>query len=724
MDPARLLDGLNDPQTRAVTTSSAPLCILAGAGSGKTRVLTRRIAYRVAAGTADASHVLALTFTRKAAGELSSRLRQLGLRESVAAGTFHAVAYAQLRSRWADRGVTPPTLLDRKVGFVARLLPRSSARQVEALDVVAEIEWASARMVTPDRYAEAAEAARRKPPMPPAQLARTYERYITAKREQRMVDFDDLLRLCRRAVVDDADFGAAQRWRFRHLFVDEYQDVNPLQQALLDAWLGDRPDLCVVGDPNQAIYAWNGADASYLTQFTQRHGRGEVVELVDNYRSSPQILAVANSVLAGSGAAQRAVARRGRGGRDPAVTGGAALGGGGLRAHRPDGPVPTVREHADDTAEAAAIARAVRDHHAPGVPWSAQAVLVRTNAQTAVLGEALRSAGIPFRVRGAGSLLDQPEVKALLGDLRRADASFEVALTDLQASVGRRAAAVADDDAPHLSDDRVANLEALVRLAHDYQALDPRPTVPGFLSWLSDATRGDVVDRHADAVELTTFHAAKGLEWSIVHLAGLEQGLVPIGHAATAADLAEERRLFYVAVTRAEQELHCTWAGRRTFGTRTVERQPSPYLDEVEVACSALRAGDVPADWATHLAALRAERESRGSASPARSSRSGASKSRRGGALSDLRPEDEALFEALKAWRAAQARAASMPAYVIFHDTTLASIASERPGSTAELLTVPGIGPAKAGRYGDDVLAVVAAGCFPLDDETAAGEGT
>jgi DNA helicase-2/ATP-dependent DNA helicase PcrA len=247
-----LLDGLNDAQTAAVTSSATPLCILAGAGSGKTRVLTRRIAWRAATDSLDPRHVLALTFTRKAAGELTQRLRQLGLQDQLAAGTFHGVAYAQLRGRWAERGIEPPTLLDRKVGFVARLLPSSRA-QVPAMDVVAEIEWAKARLVAPDRYAEEAERAGRRPPMSGDEVARVYARYEEQRRRSRLVDFDDLLRVCARDLLADPDFAAAQRWRFQHVFVDEFQDVNPLQQSLLDAWLGDRLDLCVVGDPNQAI---------------------------------------------------------------------------------------------------------------------------------------------------------------------------------------------------------------------------------------------------------------------------------------------------------------------------------------------------------------------------------------------------------------------------------------------------------------------------------------
>jgi len=708
VDPDRLLDGLNEAQRRAVTSPVVPLCILAGAGSGKTRVLTRRIAYRAATGQHEARRVLALTFTRKAAGELSSRLRQLGLRDTVQTGTFHAVAFAQLRARWADRNITPPTLLERKVGFVARLLPSSaggsrgrSGRDTLPLDVVAEIEWAKARRVTPAKYAAAASEARRKPPIDAHQLANVFDRYEQEKKQRRMVDFDDLLRLCVRDLTRDEPFAEAQRWRYRHLFVDEYQDVNPLQQALLDAWLGDRRDLCVVGDPNQAIYAWNGADAGFLEDFGERWTGSEIVRLNDNYRSSPQVLTVANAVLAG--------AVHGR----PGARGPSPTDVGELQANRPDGPIPELRGFADDMAEARAIARAVRDLRRPGSPWSAQAVLVRTNAQTAVIEECLRRVQIPVRTRGGTALLDQPEVTAALRELRQGGSDLGAALADLEAAsreitASSRPADAGDDDASAdpAADSRAANVQALVRLGHDFLALDPAGDVGGFLAWLSSITRTDQVDAHGDAVEIATFHAAKGLEWPIVHLAGIEQGLVPIGHAQTPTAQAEERRLFYVAVTRAEQVLRITWADNRTFGTRTVARERSPYLDQVDEACRALRAGEVPGDWRAFFADRRAETDR------AAANKAGVSRVRRngraGGALIDLDEPQRELFEALKQWRAGVARASSVPAYVVFHDTTLEAIAQDQPRTSDDLLAVSGVGPVKVNRYGAGVLAVVA----------------
>ena len=691
-----LLRGLNEAQHAAVVSEASPLRILAGAGSGKTRVLTHRIAYRAEVGTLDPNRVLAVTFTRKAAGELRERLGRLGLRSGVHAGTFHSIAYAQLRQRWEERGIRPPELLERKVGFVARLM--SSRGGTAPLDVVAEIEWAAARRVGPEQYEAAAALARRRPPLDAGKVAEIYDRVMTETRRRRLVDFDAQLRLAVRDLAADPVYAAARHWRFRHLFVDEFQDVNPLQHALLEAWSGPESDLCAVGDPNQAIYAWNGADSRYLIDFETYFPGSTTVTLEDNYRSTPEILTVANAVL-DSG---RSVPIR-------------------LRPHRPSGPVPSVTDHPDASAEAAAIARKVRDLHSPGTSWSRQAVLVRTNAQATLISEAFTRAAIPHRVRGGGDLLEQPEVRQAVSALRRAS-SLQMALGDLEEQV-RRATPDQDEpdgDAPEgapapataqttateapptdremrrsaeeqLTQERAANLAELVRLGREYLAIDPDGGIPGFLGWMTSALRGE--DRSAgDAVELVTFHAAKGLEWPIVHLAGLEEGFVPIHHAKESDDdVDEERRLLYVALTRAREELHCTWARSREFGSRSLTRKPSPWL---EIVASTVG-----------MAPLQVDRKE--GARRARSARSGSSRSGRS-APDELDPANAELFESLRAWRKQKAKEADVPAYVIFNDATLVALATARPSTRAQLLRVSGLGAVKAQRFGDDVLRIVA----------------
>ncbi|MGQ0616493.1 MAG: UvrD-helicase domain-containing protein [Acidimicrobiia bacterium] len=673
---AALLDGLTESQRTAVTTDAAPLCILAGAGSGKTRVLTRRIAYRCATGSAGAAHVLALTFTRKAATEVVQRLRHLGLRDQVTAGTFHAVAYAQLRTLWADQGQMPPALLERKTGAISRLWPLDQrSPQVQTADLATEIEWAKARLVGPGQYVEAAAAARRRPPLEPAAMAELYGRYEDDKHRRRMVDFDDLLWLCLRAIESGPSVAAIQRWRFRHLFVDEFQDVNPLQARLLEAWRGDRPDLCVVGDPNQAIYGWNGADARPLLDFSRRWG-GTTVTLADNHRSTPQVVAVANAVLDVGG-----------------------LGGARLRSTRADGPVPAITDYADDASEARAVARAVRDRRAPGAPWSHQAVLTRTNAQTVLISEACRRAHIPCRVRGQTPFLELPEVRGALRSFGRSRARLHEHLGALEASLSGLEAGGEDDgdEALALAPAEVArrqNLAELLRLAGEYSAGEASPSAAGLNAWLVASIGRDDVDGHGDAVDISTLHAAKGLEWPVVHLVGLEDGLVPIAHARTAAEADEERRLFYVGVTRAGDELHLSWARVRAFGARTSRRQRSPFLDEIDPLLAALAADDAPAPGAVHVVAARQAVRS------ARSRRNLVDGD-------DVSTDEAALLDDLRSWRSRLARAAEVPAAAIADDLLLAEIVARRPAGTEALRAVPRLGPVWAERFGPDLLAIV-----------------
>jgi len=661
-----LLDGLDASQREAVTVDAAPIAILAGAGSGKTRVLTRRIAWHAREGLIDPEHVLALTFTRKAAGELVTRLRRLGVPRQVAAGTFHALALAQLRRRCDDRGVAMPAVLDRKVPLLLPLLGthgRGQGRAQTALlagQVASEIEWAKARLVRPDHFESAAVAADRRSTIPPAELATIYERYEQQKRKRRALDFDDLIWWCADALLGDAEFGAAQRWRFRRLFVDEFQDVSPAQLRLVRAWLGERPDLCVVGDPDQAIYGFAGADTDHLNRFAHHFPGGTVVRLAGNYRSSPQVVATARAVFSTRDSRTRSSA---------------------VQAHRPDGPVPSIAAYDDDAAEAAGAAAILRRERGADRRWSSMAVLYRTNAQSVLFERALRAASIPFRVRGDARFLERPGVRAALEQLRHAERaartrSFARHLDDLEA-----------DDDPGDEEQR-EHVETIVRLGHEYVAAEGESgTVDGFVAYLRTSLRDDDPGATQPGVELLTFHRAKGLEWDTVVVTGLERGLVPISHARETEAREEDRRLLYVALSRAERALHLTWAQERTFGKRTSARSPSPWLAPIEAAVDRLRGGDAPrSDAGAHAVRARASLPK-----PA------------GAAL----PTEEPLYQALVEWRRNLARASSVPAYVIFHDSTLAAVTEARPASQAELLAISGIGPVKAARYAVMVLRIV-----------------
>jgi DNA helicase-2/ATP-dependent DNA helicase PcrA len=662
VDGDALLAGLNAAQLEAVTAEGGPVVVLAGAGSGKTRVLTRRIAWRIATGETDPARVMALTFTRKAAAELRQRLVAVGLRDHVAAGTFHSIALLQLRQRWAERKVTPPALLDRKIRFVGRLIG-TRRKGVDAIDVVSELDWARARLVGPDEYAAAAAEAGRTPPLPSEQVADILRRYQDEKRRRRVVDFDDLLMLAIRDLRGDERYAAAIRWRYRHLYVDEMQDVNPLQNELLAAWRGDRSDLFVVGDPNQAIYGWNGADPNLLARFVRREPNAVVVELGDNYRSTPQIVSVASSLVSRSG----------------------------LTAQRADGPVPTISAHPDDRAEAVGIASAIRQAHSVAGDWSDQAVLVRTNAQLTIIEQALSDAGVPTRIRGTTGPLASPETRTEVALLTKPDADVVGLLCDLEARVAEPPAVQTV-----AAIERRANLAALVRLVHDYVATDPLPSGPGLDAWIGTLQSGDV-DSETDAVELTTFHGAKGLEWPVVHVAGLEDGFVPIAYATTGAQLGEEKRLLYVALTRAMDELHLSWAAERTFTSKPVTRSASPHLGSLAEEIGRLGVGPTHrVDWRAQLATSR---EALHNAVESPTSDNGAVQ----------------RYDALRAWREQRARGADVPAHAIFTDQTLRAIATAHPRTTAQLASVLGVGPARLQRYGDEVLSLIsgAAGASP-----------
>ncbi|MET0903767.1 MAG: ATP-dependent DNA helicase UvrD2 [Acidimicrobiales bacterium] len=683
MDPEALLEGLDDAQRAAVTSTAQPLVVLAPAGSGKTRVLTRRIAHRVATGSADPRHVLALTFTRKAAGELDDRLRRLGLRGDTTTGTFHAVAWGTLRTRWADHGREPPTLLDRK-GWMLRDLAPSVAgkdRRTVAGELATEIEWAKARMVTPDDYVDAVVQAGRKPALRTDLVAEAYAAYEHRKRRGGLVDFDDLLALVARALEEDEAFAAAQRWRYRHLFVDELQDVNPLQFRLLQAWRGDRYDVTAVGDPLQAIYGWNGADAGFLLDIHRWWPSAEVVQLTRCYRSTPEILEAAAAVLRTGRQVSRAV-----------------------EATSASGAPPLLRGYADDRAEAVAIARAVRLARAPGRPWSAQSVLVRTHAQTHLIAEALREAGIPHRVRGAAVFRDRPEIRRALRTLRDANVPLGTALADLEESVEATARKelldVGDDEETRAALlDRLAEEDAamatLVRMGRDYLRLDPNGRADALAAWLAATVQseGDASGPSRDGVDIATFHAAKGLEWMTVHLAGVEDGFVPISYARTAAARTEEVRLLYVAMTRAQRELRISYAEQRTFSGRVVPRRASPLLDPLLAgpvpssgppAATASDDGDGPS-WADELAR---QRESLGGTQPA------------------VSPG----LEALRSWRATAARAARIEPAAVLPDHVLTRVAEARPSDVDALAEIGGVGTILAQRFGAEILGALAVG--------------
>jgi len=586
MDPDDLLAALDPEQREVALACRGPVCVLAGAGTGKTRAITHRIAYAVATGVANPGHVLALTFTVRAAGELRGRLRALGGgAEGVRAATFHSAALRQLSYFWPKViGGRPPKLVESKLPIVreaARDLGLSVAGGALA-EAVTEIEWAKVCQTHPDSYVFAAAEAGRSPSAGLEEVGRLYQAYEALRRDRQLIDFESVLELTAAILLTEPAVAREVHGAFRYFTVDEFQDVNPLQKLLLDAWLGGREELCVVGDPQQTIYSFTGATSEYLRGFAQDFPGAAVVRLVRDYRSTPQVVAAANRLTAGG------VGRLG-----PAESSGE------LAAQRPAGPDPVVTRYPDEEAEAAGVAAAAAGLIGRSVPAHEIAILLRINAHMERFERALADAKVPYVVRGAERFYDRPEVRQALVLIRGA-ARADGAGTDASGPPGELPAAVrhvlasagltsVPPAARGAVRERWESLAAIAGLADDLAAARPTATLAEFAAELverEDTGHAPV----AAAVTLATMHAAKGLEWDAVLIPGLVEGIMPIVHARTAEAIEEERRLLYVAVTRARVRLVLSWAPARTPGGEA-SRQRSRFLAALFPAVPAAAAG-------------------------------------------------------------------------------------------------------------------------------------
>jgi DNA helicase II / ATP-dependent DNA helicase PcrA len=657
-DAEDVLAGLDPEQEEAARAVRGPVCILAGAGTGKTRTITHRIAYAVRTGAVPVGQLLAVTFTTRAAGEMRTRLRALGVgpgagAPGVQALTFHAAALRQLRY-FGPRvlGGPVPELVDNKIRLVATAAARAGVRETDRAalrDLAAEIEWAKVTLCPPSLYPARSAEAGREPPVPAGTVVAVMAAYEEAKARAGVLDFEDLLLVTAAAIEEHRDVAEELRSRYRHFVVDEYQDVSPLQQRLLDAWLGGRDDLCVVGDPNQTIYSFTGATPNHLLSFPRRFPGATVVRLVRDYRSTPQVVQLANRVLG-----RRSTLR--------------------LVGQRAAGPEPTFAEHDDEPAEAASVAAACRAKLDAGTPASEIAVLFRVNAQSEVYERALADAGVPYVLRGGERFFDRTEIREamllLRGAVRSAGSGEKLAdlvrdvLSGLSWSAG-------SPPAGGSARERWESLAALVGVAEELAAVQPDAGLGDFLAELEQRAAA----QHAPTVQgvtLASLHAAKGLEWDAVFLVGLVEGTLPIQYALTDDQVDEERRLLYVGVTRARESVALSWALSRAPGGRRSRRR-TRFLHGIAPEPAAVRAA------------------------PAR----------RRGAMELPHGADAELFGRLRAWRSARAEAQQVPAYVVFTDATLAELAVRQPADVPELVAVPGIGRSKVDRYGEDVLAIV-----------------
>ena len=655
-DPAELLRDLDPEQLQAVQLVRGPVVVHAGAGSGKTRVISRRTAYAIATNAVLADQVLVVTFTDKAATEMVDRLRALGL-PRVTARTFHAHALSQLRHFWPARhdGAPLPEILANKgliVGRLARQLP-GHYRFTPSKDLADEIEWAKSRRIEPPRYEVEAAAAGREPPIPVDLFVRVFGDYERTKVRMNRIDFDDLLLETVALLETDSTAAETVRARKRWFSVDEYQDTNPLQQRLLELWLGDREDVCVVGDEDQTIYTFTGATSDYLTGFAARHSGAREITLSRNYRSSPEILALANRLLASEGRRKQLVATM------------------------PAGPRPSIDRFPDAAAELAHLVATIQRLVGEGIAASEIAILVRINAHIPPIEAVLTKARIPFLVRGQ-RFFERPEIRDALRLLRRLPddaigsrllAAFDARLRselgfEDESSGGSGAAGGPPSRAGAEARERTASLGLLLEIAGE--AVAARHDIDrAALAAEFDARATAETETGTDGVNLLTFHRAKGLEWDAVLLPQLEEGTLPIRQAESDEELAEERRLLYVGLTRARRHLALSWA-----------RRPSEFLAALI---------DKPARRVTVLPGAP-------TAPPRRA-----------------RDEDSPLMTALREWRLTTARSEGVSAFIVAPDTLLLEIAEQRPATLAALRRVKGMGPSRLARYGEEMVEIVRA---------------
>jgi len=544
--PERLLRGLNEAQREAAEQTSGPLVILAGAGTGKTRVISHRAAYAVQTGVVAADRVLLVTFTEKAATEMVGRMAALG-QPRVMARTFHAHALRQLRYFWPGQnaGREPPQIVESKLPLIGPLAARlpGGYRWTTVRDLADAIEWAKVRRIPPEQWVD--EGGDRAP-IPADLFARLYRDYEHQKERTGRIDFEDMLALTVELLESVADAANLVQRQKTWISVDEYQDTNPLQERLLELWTGESADLAVVGDPDQTIYTFTGATPDFLLRFAETHPGARTVALTENYRSTPQVLELANRLTRG-------------GPRDP------------LRPTRTAGPVPTITRLPSEDAELAAVVAGIRQLLAQGVPPAEMAVLVRINAQLPPVENALARAGIEFTVRGQ-RFYERQEIRQARQLLARARmGSKGAALTEEVATlfVERLGFDPAADGGGAEARERTASLQLVLDILADLAQADD---ATGLADLLAELDRRDSAESatKGTGVNLLTYHRAKGLEWDAVFLPSLEEGVLPIRQAKTEAAVAEERRLLYVGITRARTHLCLSWT-----------RKPSRFLAEL-----------------------------------------------------------------------------------------------------------------------------------------------
>ncbi|VEI02758.1 ATP-dependent DNA helicase pcrA [Acidipropionibacterium jensenii] len=684
----RILDALDPEQRQVATTFGAPVCVVAGAGTGKTRAITHRIAWAAATGRADPHRTLAVTFTTRAAGTMRGRLAALGVR-GVQARTIHSAALRQVRYFWPSAyGCELPRVSDARFRMLAEASRRVGLGVDTALlrDLSAEVSWAKVSNVGTEQYPALARAEGRVVAgASAAVVGRVLSGYEAVKRETGVIDLDDILLCAVGLLTDHPEIAARVHDQYRHFVVDEYQDVSPIQHTLLELWFGGRDDVCVVGDPHQSIHAFAGARAEYLTGFLAEHPGATRIELMRNYRSTPQIVALANTVLHHGGKKDNQI------GEDQGVR---------LVAQAEDGPQPRFAAFADQVAEAAGVAAWLSELHGRGIGWADLAVLHRVNSQAPALETALTEAGIPYLIKGAERFYDRAEVRQTLAAVSRrveqGPGEAGLGLQDAEevlAGLGWTAQAPEGQGSVR---QRWESLQALHDLAGTVMTGDSQARLADVDRAFQQAAALQQAPA-VDGVTISTMHAAKGLEWRGVALIGVSDAMVPFVMATRPEELAEERRLLHVAVTRACRHLYITFARNSTAKGRYGISRYLKGLPGTPDAATTSTSGRP----ARHRTVKLLDCRVCGGPLTAAADR------KLGHHMACEVDVDPAVVDRLRAWRLDRAHRDKVPAFVVLTDATLLAVAEQMPSGPDDLRQISGIGPSKIKRYADELLATL-----------------
>lgn len=663
-NPAEILQQLDPQQRQAAQYLSGPVCIRAGAGSGKTRTITHRIAYGIARGDYQPDSVLAVTFTAKAAAEMRYRLHQLGA-DGVTVNTFHAEALKQIRHYWPTAvGGTLPKIIEYKSSLIASTLQQLKLPNDKNTirDISAELEWAAVNMIDDETYLENAQERLLPPGIETEKMPEIMRTYRQAKQQKNGIDFEDVLLICAGMILERSDIASQIRKKYKYLTIDEYQDLSPLQFFLLEQWLGENQNICVVGDASQTIYSFAGATPRYLLEFDKKWPKARNFQLENNYRSSSEIIRLANQIINEDNSTAK-----------HAIT---------LKAQQPAGVPITIDAYETDQEEAEKVAEQIKNRLLKGEKAKNIAILYRTNVQSVPLEQALTAFGIPFTIKGDKPFFQRPEILKTIHALRQIqitqpEKDIVDAVTDAIVEQGWK-----QNPPEKLSQSLAEKQQSLNEMLNIAKEREERVyDLADFLEEIDKLIKFEHSPA-GDKITLCSAHAAKGLEWKTVYLVGASEGLIPFLKAKSEEEKREERRLAYVITTRAQKELHISYAVCRENGSK--KRQISRFFKSWQ---QAHKQPTLEVNQPVQNVYIR--------------------KNAREKILENSTIKEQKLFEELVQWRLKLAQETGKPAYMIFTDLSLAEIAQQCPQNTEELLRIRGVGAVKSRKYGKEIFRII-----------------